>query len=30
MTGLEQGLLLAVILLAAFGISQYIQRRRRK
>jgi hypothetical protein len=29
MTGLEQGLLLAVVVLALFALSQYIQRRRK-
>jgi hypothetical protein len=29
-TGLEQGLLLAAVLLVGFIVSQYIQRRRRK
>ncbi len=30
MTGAQQGLILAVILLIGFAISQYIQRRRKK
>ena len=30
MTGAQQGLLLAVVLVIAFLISQYIQRRRKK
>jgi len=30
MTGLEQGLILAVVVLALFGVSQYVQRRRKK
>jgi hypothetical protein len=29
MTGLEQGLVLAVVVLALFALSQYIQRRRK-
>jgi hypothetical protein len=29
-SGLQQGLLLAVVLIVLFGISQLIQRRRRK
>ena len=29
MTGLQQGLVLAVVVLALFGLSQYIQRRRK-
>ena len=29
MTGLEQGLILAVVVLALFALSQYIQRRRK-
>jgi hypothetical protein len=30
MTGLEQGLIVAVVLIALFALSQYIQRRRKK
>jgi hypothetical protein len=30
MTGLEQGLILAVVLIALFALSQYVQRRRKK
>jgi hypothetical protein len=30
MTGLQQGLLLAVVVIVLFGISQYVQRRRKK
>jgi hypothetical protein len=30
MTGLQQGLLLAVVVLVLFGVSQYVQRRRKK
>jgi hypothetical protein len=30
MTGLEQGLLLAVVIIALFALSQYVQRRRKK
>jgi hypothetical protein len=29
-TGLQQGLLVAAILIVGFAISQYVQRRRRK
>jgi hypothetical protein len=29
MSGLEQGIILAVVLLALFAVSQYIQRRRK-
>jgi hypothetical protein len=30
MSGLQQGLLIAVILIVGFAISQFVQRRRRK
>lgn len=30
MTGLEQGLIVAVVVLALFGLSQYLQRRRKR
>lgn len=30
MTGLEQGIIVAVIALALFGVSKYIQHRRKK
>jgi hypothetical protein len=29
MTGLEQGLILAVVVIALFGVSQFFQRRRK-
>jgi len=29
MTGLQQGLVLAVVVLALFALSQYVQRRRK-
>jgi hypothetical protein len=30
MSGLEQGLIVAVVLIAGFALSQYVQRRRKK